>query len=504
MSSGFSIGLSGLQSNSAAIETASKNIASSNVVGFKSTEFLFSEALARSMSGSSGGSFAPAGTGALTRGVFAGGATRYSASPLDLSINGEGMFSLTLMQDGSSERVYTRNGQFLTDKDGNIVNANGLYLLGFPEENGVIDLSKAKPLKMPASPVAANTTTNANISVNLDARKAAIAGAGGAAAEGGGAVVALDVKNPSTYSHSTFLTIYDKVGKQHTLALYYQKVDGGEANAGGENAASKAVTYNVYATLDGQVFVGGATPLNGLTTDAAASSVSVRMPDALVVAADGTFTPAGDFDAKGKLVMPTPPKVLTSLTFESGLLKKVGATEVKASSNATVKIALLPPLGKPYDPTVALDDPLAFDFSFSGTSNFASAFEVKDIAQDGYAAGSLTGLSIDETGMIRGQYSNGRSVLSGQIVLSTFPALGGLKEVSPSIYRASDGAGIMRSGAPGSSVFGTIRSQSLEEGNVDMATELVKLMVQQRNYQANAQSIRAQDELLTTTIQMSR
>jgi flagellar hook protein FlgE len=89
-------------------------------------------------------------------------------------------------------------------------------------------------------------------------------------------------------------------------------------------------------------------------------------------------------------------------------------------------------------------------------------------------------------------------------MLTTFPAVNGLKEVSPSIFKATDGAGIARTGSPGASVFGTIRSQSLEEANVDMATELVKLMVQQRNYQANAQSIRAQDEILTTTIQMSR
>lgn len=500
MSSGFSIGLSGLQTNSSAIETASKNIASSSVIGFKSTEFLFSESLARSLSGSSGGNFAPAGTGALTKAVFAGGATKYSASPLDLSINGEGMFSLTLMQDGSSERVYTRNGQFLTDKDGNIVNANGLYLLGFPQDNGVIDLSKAKPLKMPASPVPANTTTKANIAVNLDARKPAIQVAG----SGGAGGVSLDVKDPSTYSHSTFLTIYDKVGKQHTLALYYQKIDGSAA-AGGDTSSAKQVTYNVYATIDGQAFIGGSTPLNGMSGgDASASSASVVMPNALVRADDGTFTPAGDFNAAGKLVMPSPAKVLTTVTFEAGLLKKVGATEVKADSNASIKVALAPPTGSPFDPTVALDDSLSFDFSFFGTSNFASAFEVKDINQDGYAAGSLTGLSIDETGLIRGQYSNGRSVVAGQIMLTTFPAVNGLKEVSPSIYRATDGAGIARTGSPGASVFGTIRSQSLEEANVDMATELVKLMVQQRNYQANAQSIRAQDEILTTTIQMSR
>jgi flagellar hook protein FlgE len=501
MSSGFSIGLSGLQSNSAAIETASKNIASSNVVGFKSTEFLFSEALARSMSGSSGGNFAPAGTGALTRAVFAGGATRYSASPLDLSINGEGMFALTLMQDGSSERVYTRNGQFLTDKDGFIVNANGLYLLGFVEDSGVIDQSKARPLKTPISPVSANTTTTANISVNLDARKAAV---DTTVAEGEEPMPAINIKDPGSYSHSTFLTIYDKVGKQHTLALYYQKQNGVPGEGEG---APRSVTYNVYATIDGQAFIGGETPLDGGTAAGMGegSSVSVPLPDALVAAtdtaADGPFVATESFDAFGNLINP---KLLTTLTFEAGTLKMVGATEVKSASNASINISLTPPAGIPFDPTVALDDPLSFDFSFFGTSNFASAFEVKEIDQDGYAAGSLTGLSIDETGMLRGQYSNGRSVIAGQIMLSSFPALQGLKEVSPSIYRATDGAGIARVGTPGASVFGTIRSQSLEEANTDMAQELVKLMVQQRNYQANAQSIRAQDELLTTTIQMSR
>lgn len=64
MSSGFSIGLNALQSNSGAIEIASKNIAASNVVGFKSSEFLFQEALSRSMQPAQGGRFAPTGTGA--------------------------------------------------------------------------------------------------------------------------------------------------------------------------------------------------------------------------------------------------------------------------------------------------------------------------------------------------------------------------------------------------------------------------------------------------------
>ena len=127
MSSGFSIGLNALQSNSGAIEVASKNIAASNVVGFKSSEFLFQEALSRSMQPAQGGRFAPTGTGGLTRRDYAAGSSRYSASPLDMSINGDGMFTLALSQENVTVDTcyFTRNGQFLTDKNGSIVNSSG-------------------------------------------------------------------------------------------------------------------------------------------------------------------------------------------------------------------------------------------------------------------------------------------------------------------------------------------------------------------------------------------
>lgn len=89
-------------------------------------------------------------------------------------------------------------------------------------------------------------------------------------------------------------------------------------------------------------------------------------------------------------------------------------------------------------------------------------------------------------------------------MLATFRGLGGLTEVSPNTFQATDASGDAILGTATNGSFGTVRAQSLEEANTDMAQELVKLMVQQRNYQANAQSIRAQDELITTTIQMAR
>jgi flagellar hook protein FlgE len=113
-------------------------------------------------------------------------------------------------------------------------------------------------------------------------------------------------------------------------------------------------------------------------------------------------------------------------------------------------------------------------------------------------------MTIDDTGTVRGQFTNGKTVVAGQLLLATFRGLGGLKEVSANIYQGTDQSGVALVGTGSSSIFGQVRSNSLEEANTDMAQELVKLMVQQRNYQANAQSIRAQMETLTTTIDVTR
>jgi len=133
--------------------------------------------------------------------------------------------------------------------------------------------------------------------------------------------------------------------------------------------------------------------------------------------------------------------------------------------------------------TLLLSDPVKFKLDFSSTTNYASAFEVKRVDQDGYASGSLSGLSVDDKGFLRGQFTNGRTVVAGRLQLATFRGLGGLREVSNNTYQATEQSGepLVGSGAEG--IYGSIRSNSVEEANTDMAGELVRLMVQQRNYQ---------------------
>jgi len=113
-------------------------------------------------------------------------------------------------------------------------------------------------------------------------------------------------------------------------------------------------------------------------------------------------------------------------------------------------------------------------------------------------------LSVDDKGFIRGQFSNGRSVVAGQLQMATFKGLGGLREVSNNTFQATPQSGDAIYGKPTEQSLGAIRANSIEEANTDMAGELVRLMVQQRNYQANAQSIRTQVEILSVTIDVTR
>jgi len=243
MSSGFSIGLNALQANSGAIEVASKNIAASNVSGYKASEYLFQEALSRSIQPSATGRFGATGTGGVTRRAYSAGSTKYSSSPLDMSINGDGMFVVGLFKEPSPEKTfYTRSGQFLTDKDGYVVSSSGLYLYGYqPNIDATNVTDQVGPLKEPESPMPPSPTTSAFVSVNLDARKPIVPSTKAVAgAAGGVGPNDLDVNYPDTYSHVQQFPLYDKLGQQHAVSLYFRRVN--------ENF------YNLYVNVDGQIF----------------------------------------------------------------------------------------------------------------------------------------------------------------------------------------------------------------------------------------------------------
>jgi len=222
--SNIATALSGLKNVSLAIDTVSNNIANANTIGYKTGEYVFATQF---LNGSNSSDQPATGQGSQSLGVrrtMSQGAITNSANPLDLAISGKGMFRL-LQGSGDVGSVdpsavyYSRNGQFGVDKNGYIVNENGMFLTGYqPSLDGseiTDDLIKNNGLlRMPDSNLPGNATTNSILSSMLDST-------GNAFTET--ANVAFD-PTQATYNNKTTQTIFDNSGNSHTLEVYYRRI----------------------------------------------------------------------------------------------------------------------------------------------------------------------------------------------------------------------------------------------------------------------------------------
>jgi flagellar hook protein FlgE len=146
--------------------------------------------------------------------------------------------------------------------------------------------------------------------------------------------------------------------------------------------------------------------------------------------------------------------------------------------------------------------PETIPFDFSASTQFGTAFGVTTLSQDGFTAGQLSGFSIGSDGMITGKYSNGQTKPLGQVALTTFPNMQGLQPLGNNTWAQSGTSGSPTTNAPGVGNNGTLQTQATEDSNVDLTAELVNMMTAQRNYQANAQTIKTQDTVMQTLINM--
>jgi len=257
--------------------------------------------------------------------------------------------------------------------------------------------------------------------------------------EGVPSIVPFNKDNPQTYNFSTALSVYDTLGVAHTLTLYFQRTVAGGA-------------WNVYGTMDGAAATNIATTA-GLPAGGGASAT----------AGGGALA----FNTSGALTS-TMPITLPSWTLTSGA-------------------------ASPWSPG-AID--------FTGTTQYGSKSSVDALTQGGYASGALSGLSIGTDGVVQGRYTNGQSRDLGQVVLASFTNPNGLQSVGNNQWVATSDSGPELVSAPGSGGRGVLQSSSIEESNVDLTAQLVNMITQQRNYQANAQTIKTQDQILQTLVNL--
>ena len=146
--------------------------------------------------------------------------------------------------------------------------------------------------------------------------------------------------------------------------------------------------------------------------------------------------------------------------------------------------------------------PLAFTIDYLGSTQYGSTFGVNNLAQDGFASGRLSGFNIGNDGMIRGSYTNGASRDLGQVVLADFRNPQGLAPIGNNLWIDTSNSGLPVVGTPGSGSLGGVQSSAVEDSNVDLTAELVAMITAQRDYQANAQTIKTQDAIMQTLVNL--
>lgn len=250
---------------------------------------------------------------------------------------------------------------------------------------------------------------------------------------------AFDATDSSTYNYANSVTIYDSLGNPHELATFFAK------------QAAPVNTWNVHATVDGK-------PLdNGGVLPAVANGTAI-----------GSLT----FDTNG---------ILDTAIVGNGVLGF--KTPGFALGNGSA--------------------PMTFDMNVAGTTQFGNAHDVRKLTQDGYASGTLTSLAIEQNGTITGKYSNEQSNTLGQIVLSSFVNPNGLQSKGDNVWAETAASGQPLTGTPGAGTkLGALVSGALEGSNVDLTSELVNLIIAQRTYQANAQTVKTQDQVMQTLMNM--
>jgi len=207
--------------------------------------------------------------------------------------------------------------------------------------------------------------------------------------------------------------------------------------------------WNVYATID-----------NALT-----NGVTGTTPNPIVTGM--TFTSNGTFatDVKGAVGTGGPPATFTLTN---------GATPL----------------------SIAVTLPAA------STTQYGVPFSVSANTQDGYATGQLAGFSIDANGVISGRYTNGLTRAQGQIALANFTNTQGLIATGGNQYLESSSSGPPVVGTPGSGSLGAVQSGALESSTVDLTTELVNMITAQRVYQANAETVKTEDQVQQTLMNL--
>lgn len=552
MQSALYTGISGLNANMGKLSVIGNNIANVNTVGFKTSRVIFDDVLSQTLSGGSGTNQIGLGvTMSSVQKMFSQGAFETTSSALDLAVSGSGFY---IVKDPTlNTNYYTRAGQFQTDKDGYITNANGLRLQGYMANSAGILQNTVQDLQLATKTIAPNPTTAATLKANLDSNapiggfvftagtndnitfsvdggttwlNASLVTDGGLASGTAytGATTASAIKAALEAANGTTDTY--SVAYDDQTGLYTVTNDAGNAgtlSVDWANPTSTAATLLGYNAASGPLAAGAATTSN------------VAGGDFFLAQAGDTSnfsTPVTVYDSLGNGHVVTMYFRKDSLgatgnnwdwyAVVNGNDTTSGNTEVQAQGTVTFNTngtlqsegpITYPTGGFNFTGGAAQNQTISFDFGNSiaqggtgtdGTTQYGTGSGVSMLSQDGYSSGTLQRISIDQDGKIGGIFSNGKDLTLGQVLLADFASPVGLSTVGRNLYSETFDSGQALVGSPGSSGRGLIQSSTLELSNVDLSQEFVDMISAQRGFQASSKTITVTDEILNVLVNLIR
>jgi flagellar hook protein FlgE len=525
----FQQGLSGLNAASKNLEAIGNNVANANTVGFKASQVQFADVYASSLSGGGTGNIGIGVKVAQVAQQFSQGNITGSNNPLDIAINGDGFFRM----NDNGIVTFARNGQFQLDKGGYIINANGSRLTGFAADaNGSIMQGEVVDVQISRATINPRQTAEVDTALNLDSRLPAIA-------------TPFNAADPTTYSSASPVTIYDSQGMSHIVQSYYVKTGpnswdvyaSSDGTAIGAVAAAPATnagpTVNLGAPTAFTAIPAGSFSINGISIGAVAAGGDAATQAANLAQAinDANVPNVSAAVVAGAVQITASPSqdmvismngagtnTATATANQTALLAQTGFTSAQMGTQAVTATRMgqlnfrtdgtlntatsSVPLTIPLTFSSGVTSPFSITVNVSGTTQFGSNFNVNTLLQDGYAAGELSGFNVGADGIITGRYTNGKSAVLGQVVLSTFSNPNGLQPLGNNVWAETSASGQPLAAIPGSGSLGVLQSSAVEDSNVDLTAELVNMITAQRVYQANAQTIKTQDQLLQTLVNL--
>ncbi|MFL9959912.1 flagellar hook-basal body complex protein [Paraburkholderia sediminicola] len=517
---GYQQGLSGLSAASSDLDVIGNNIANANTIGFKSGTAVFADLYANSVATAVNNQIGIGTQLAAVQQQFSQGTINSTGTALDVAINGNGFFQMS----NNGAVTYSRNGVFQLNSSGQIVNAEGLQVMGYAANaSGIINSAQTVPLTVPTTNIAPSPTTSITGQFNLNAQDALMLGAptttvtspGGATATAaittasagtnndtytvsiGGAAPALTytvsgttgnppVADPTVASMGTYTS-----GQPITLGNGQTVTITGAASGDSVTVTPAPIafnqnspsTYNYTSSVPAYDTLGGSQTVNMYFAKTASNTWSVYAGvagGAAQIIGQAQFSTSGTLSTfQQATIVPGPP---ATVTFAA------------PATPGTVTFQI--------PNTDGSGTPQTLSLNLTGTTQYGSTDGTNNLSQNGYAAGQLTNFSIGTTGVLTGNYSNGQTASLGQIVLANFNNPNGLVDLGNNEYQETAQSGVAQISTPGSTNHGTLQGGAVEESNVDLTSELVNLITAQRNYQANAQTIKTQQTVDQTLINL--